>query len=96
MSSLKLSKITVDLPRPTLDDIPASIQSQFESTPIDLKPNASVAIAVGSRGIANLSVIVKCVIDQLKARNWRPFIVPAMGSHGGATAEGQREVLAAY
>jgi hypothetical protein len=96
MSPLKLSKIIVDLPRPTLADIPASIQSQFASAPIDLKPNASVAVAVGSRGIANLSVIVKCVIDQLKARNTLPFIVPAMGSHGGATTEGQRDVLAAY
>jgi hypothetical protein len=96
MSSLTLCKITVDLPRPTLADIPASIQSQFAATPIDLKPNASVAVAVGSRGIANLSVIVECVIDQLKARNFQPFIVPAMGSHGGATAEGQQDVLAAY
>jgi len=96
MSPLKLSKIIVDLPRPTLADIPVSIQSQFAATPIDLKPNASVAVAAGSRGIANLSVIVKCVIDQLKARNTLPFIVPAMGSHGGATAEGQQDVLAAY
>ena len=96
MSSLKLSKIAVDLPRPILADIPASIQSQFASTQIDLKPNASVAVAVGSRGIANLSAIVRSVIDQLKARDLQPFIVPAMGSHGGATAEGQQDVLAAY
>ena len=96
MSLLQLSKITVDLPRPTLDDIPGSIQSQFAATQIDLKPNASVAVAVGSRGIANLNVIVKSVIDQLKARKLNPFIVPAMGSHGGATAKGQEEVLAAY
>jgi len=54
----------------------------------------SVAIGVGSRGIANLPAIVRAVVDRLKAHGARPFIVAAMGSHGGATAEGQRALLA--
>ncbi len=96
MSELKLSKIFVERPRPILTDIPGSIAAQFESLSIDLKPGASVAIAVGSRGIANLSTIVRAVCDQLQAKRYSPFIVPAMGSHGGATADGQSGVLEAY
>lgn len=55
---------------------------------------ARVAVAVGSRGIGDLVPIVRAVIDRLRAAGCAPFIVPAMGSHGGATAEGQADVLA--
>jgi hypothetical protein len=55
-----------------------------------------VAVGVGSRGIANLAAIVRATIAGLKAAGWQPFIVPAMGSHGAATAEGQAGVLAGY
>lgn len=61
-----------------------------------IAPGASVAVGVGSRGIWRLPEIVAAVISELKAHGARPFIVPAMGSHGGATAEGQRSVLASY
>jgi len=54
-----------------------------------------VAIAVGSRGISNLTEIVRTVVMKLKEPGCEPFIVPAMGSHGGATAEGQIELLKA-
>ena len=60
----------------------------------ELDPGASVAVAVGSRGIADIAPVVHEVIARLKAAGLAPFIVPAMGSHGGATAEGQVEVLA--
>jgi len=52
-----------------------------------------VAVGVGSRGIANLSKVVRDVVSRLKQAGCRPFVTPAMGSHGGATAEGQKEVL---
>ena len=55
-----------------------------------------IAVGVGSRGIANLDTIVKGVVDAWLARGVRPFVIPVMGSHGGGTAEGQREVLAHY
>jgi hypothetical protein len=55
-----------------------------------------VAVGVGSRGIANLLPIVRATVDALRAVGTQPFIVAAMGSHGGATAEGQRELLASY
>ena len=61
-----------------------------------LRPGASVAVGVGSRGISNLQPIVRTVVERLKAQGCTPFIVPAMGSHGDATAEGQTEILRGY
>jgi hypothetical protein len=59
-----------------------------------LAPGASVAVAVGSRDIADIAVLVCGLVERLAAAGCQPFIVPAMGSHGGATAKGQTEVLA--
>lgn len=61
-----------------------------------IKPNSNIAIAVGSRGIQNIKQIVFELIQRLKKIGVKPFIVPAMGSHGGATAEGQEKILAEY
>jgi hypothetical protein len=61
-----------------------------------LRPGARVAIGVGSRGIANLAAMVRSTVDYWKAAGMQPFIFPAMGSHGAATAEGQADVLAHY
>lgn len=58
-----------------------------------LKPGQQVAVAVGSRGVANIAALTKALIDAIKEAGAEPFIVPSMGSHGGATAEGQTEVL---
>src|SRR5439155_1007523 len=55
-----------------------------------------VAVGVGSRGIANLLEIVSAVVDELRAAGFEPFVVPAMGSHGGGTAAGQLDVLSGY
>jgi hypothetical protein len=57
---------------------------------------ARVAVAVGSRGIANLATIVRATLDALRDLGAQPFVVAAMGSHGGATAAGQRDLLAEY
>ena len=56
----------------------------------------SVAVTAGSRGIRNVDIITRSVVNFVKSRGATPFIVPAMGSHGGATAEGQRQLLAGY
>jgi hypothetical protein len=61
-----------------------------------IKPGMSVAVGVGSRGIENLYEIVKNLVDIIKGYGANPFIIPAMGSHGGATSEGQKEILASY
>lgn len=61
-----------------------------------VKPGAQIAVAVGSRGITDILPIVETVVAELRASRLQPFIIPAMGSHGGATAEGQAEILAEY
>jgi hypothetical protein len=82
-------------PRPRINDIEAAViaavrQAEFAS---ELPSGARIAIAVGSRGIANIDTIVRTLVAALRSHGADPFIVPAMGSHGGATAEGQRAVL---
>jgi hypothetical protein len=62
----------------------------------EMRRGSTVAVGVGSRGIANLSIIVSEVIGVVRAAGLEPFIVPAMGSHGGATAEGQKAILEGY
>ncbi|MEW6661443.1 MAG: lactate racemase domain-containing protein [Bacillota bacterium] len=81
-----------------VDSIPVAVRQEFSKPEVirDLKPGAKVAVAVGSRGIANLKEIVKAVVEELKGLGTQPFIVPGMASHGGATAEGQEEVLASF
>ena len=63
---------------------------------VQVMPGARVGIAVGSRGIRNIDVVARCVVDTLKDLGAAPFIFPAMGSHGGGTAEGQASVLHHY
>jgi hypothetical protein len=81
-----------------LKDIPGTIAKEFARKEIasTIKPGMSVAITAGSRGVANIAVILKEIVEQVKKLGGKPFIFPAMGSHGGATAEGQLEVLASY
>jgi len=61
-----------------------------------IRPGQTVAITAGSRGIANIPQITKAIVDHVKRWGASPFIVPAMGSHGGGTAEGQRKILHTY
>ena len=79
-------------------DVPSVVERQFKAQNVlaRLKPGAPIAVAVGSRGISNIKRIVAETLDVLKAAGARPFILPAMGSHGGATPEGQIGVLESY
>ena len=79
-----------------LDNISEEIFSQLADLKLKsaIKPGQSVAVACSSRGIDNYGVIVKAVITYLKQLKLEPFIIPAMGSHGAATAAGQKRVLA--
>ena len=61
-----------------------------------VRPGQTVAITAGSRGIANIAQILRAAVQHLQRLGASPFLVPAMGSHGGATAEGQQELLASY
>lgn len=77
-----------------IEDIPAATMDAADKLIAKMKPGATVAVGVGSRGIANIPEIVRATVDRLKSAGMKPFIIPTMGSHGGATAEGQLEVLA--
>lgn len=81
-----------------LEDVEGTIRKEMRKEEIRhlVKPGMRVALAVGSRGISNMALITRTVGEELKAMGAIPFIVPAMGSHGNATAEGQAEVLAGY
>lgn len=92
----RVLRIRQNFPHPPPLDVRATIAAEFAKWRPQLKPGARIAVGVGSRGITNLREIVRCVLDELRAAGSRPFIIPAMGSHGGATPEGQREVLATY
>lgn len=79
-------------------EIPALLEKLFEERELSkrIKRGKTAAIAVGSREINHIDVIVKSVIEILKKHGVEPFIIPAMGSHGGATAEGQRAIIEGY
>ena len=92
----KLIKIKQILPGIKLFNIRDVIFEEVQKVGFSLKPGSRIAIAVGSRGIANISDITKAIVDVVKYSGGIPFIVPAMGSHGGADAKGQSEVLKSY
>ncbi len=80
------------LDRPRVDDVPARVEAEMAKLRLAdrVRPGETVAIGVGSRGIAQIDKIVRGVVQHFLRLEARPFIVPAMGSHGGGTAEGQR------
>ena len=83
---------------PRVDDIAGTVRDEIAriNPSSTIKPGQTVAVAAGSRGVANINTIVKTVVEEMKAIGAVPYIVPAMGSHGGGTAEGQTQVLAEY
>ena len=84
--------------RPRVEDLTAAVRGDVEKVlPAgSVATGARVGVAVGSRGIRDIATVVRAAVDFLKGRGARPFILPAMGSHGGATAEGQRQLIAHY
>jgi len=84
--------------RPRVAEVAAEVDVRLAQLSLGEKiwPGHSVAITAGSRGIANLPAIVKAIVDHLRKLGARPFIVPAMGSHAGGTADGQRKLIEEY
>ena len=84
--------------REQLDDIPKTVRVEMGKGKIaaKIRPGMNVVIAVGSRGVKNLSTIVEVVIACVREAGANPYVVSAMGSHGGGTKEGQLEILASY
>jgi hypothetical protein len=86
------------LPRQRVADVPAQVRAELARVDLAgrLQPGWSVAITAGSRGIADIPLVIRTVAEVVRQAGAQPFVVPAMGSHGGATVEGQRHVLAEY
>jgi hypothetical protein len=93
-----MTKVRQELPSEHIPDVPGKIREELARIGLArlIKPGSRVAITVGSRGIADITTVVRTVIGELQKAGAQPFIVPAMGSHGGATAEGQLQILEEY
>ena len=98
MAPPRMLRVKQKFEAPTLEDIPAAVRAEVQSLALDSKVTAgeSVAISVGSRGIANIALIIKSLVEELKALGLEPFLVPAMGSHGGGVAEAQQAIIEGY
>ena len=98
MTLPKMYRIRQKLDPPTVTDVAAAVRAEIATLDLRgrLKPGGRVAVTGGSRGVANIATILRATCDSLKALGAKPFIVPAMGSHGGATVEGQVQVLSRY
>ncbi|HEY7087675.1 MAG TPA: hypothetical protein VH518_06265 [Tepidisphaeraceae bacterium] len=94
----RLLLVRQNFPDRRIPDIPGEVKRQLASSTIGgrLRRGSRLAIGVGSRGIRDLNTIVASVVRYWKDQGVQPFLFPAMGSHGGATAEGQADVLAHY
>lgn len=98
MNFPKLFRLRQRFSGPCIEDVAAEVDRQLARLTLanTIRPGQRVAITAGSRGIANISTILKAVVDHLRGLGAQPFLVPAMGSHGGATAEGQVDVLRTF
>jgi hypothetical protein len=98
MAFPRMLRVRQNFPRPRIENIPAAVRGTLEKLALGrtIKPGQRVALTAGSRGIANIPLILKSVVQYLRDLGAQPYLVPAMGSHGGATAEGQRGVLESY
>ncbi len=98
MRMQKVVPVHQEFPDRALPDVAAEVLDQLQAAKwaASVRRGSRIAVGVGSRGIRNIDVIVKAVVDFWKSREVKPFIVPVMGSHGAATAQGQADVLAHY
>lgn len=89
---MKLHRVRQKLVSNPIADVPAAVHAALDALELAV-PQGDVGITAGSRGIANIAAITKAAGDWLRQRGARPFLFPAMGSHNGGTAEGQREMI---
>lgn len=91
----RMVRVRQKIHAPKIDDYISVLKAELERAGLRerIKPGAKIAITAGSRGIAHIAEILATIVGEVKAAGGEPFIVPAMGSHGGATPEGQIEVL---
>jgi lactate racemase-like protein len=94
----KIVRLRQRFERPRVEDVTAAVASALERLDLGrrVRPGQTVALTAGSRGIANIPLVLRETVAFLKRLGARPFLIPAMGSHGGGTAEGQRRILESY
>jgi hypothetical protein len=92
----RMLRVRQTFPRPRVDDVAAAVAGALDAARVPVKAGDTIAVGAGSRGIASIDVAVGAVVRWLRDLGARPFVFPAMGSHGGGTAEGQLSVLAHY
>src|SRR5216117_1184703 len=92
----RMVRVRQTFARQRVPDIPAAVADALAGATLPVKRGDTVAVGAGSRGIANIDVVVGAVVRYLRDLGARPFVFPAMGSHGGGTADGQLDVLAHY
>src|SRR2546423_13613787 len=92
----KMLRVRQTFARPRVADIPRTVAETWAAARVAIKRGETVAVGAGSRGIASIDVIVGATVRWLRDRGARPFVFPAMGSHGGGTPEGQLSVLEHY
>ncbi len=90
----RLARVRQNLPSNSIDDVPAQVKSALSEFSGLIRPGDMIALTAGSRGIDRIPQVLAEVVEWLLDQGAKPFIVPAMGSHGGATAEGQLKLLA--
>ena len=96
MTAVAFNRVRVHQEAPRLADVAGATERSLAACGVSFSAGDEVAIACGSRGIADLPIVFARVAAWVRAQGAVPFLVPAMGSHGGATAAGQREVLQSY
>jgi hypothetical protein len=92
----KMLRLRQTFPRPRITDLPAAVARALQAARLPVKRGDTVAVGAGSRGIASIDAAVGATVRYLLDLGARPFVFPAMGSHGGGTAEGQLSVLEHY
>src|SRR5262247_1469379 len=96
MSLPRMVRLRQTFARQRVADVPRSVADALAAAGLPIRRGDTVAVGAGSRGIANIGVIVGATVRVLQNLGARPFVFPAMGSHGGGTAEGQLSVLEHY
>ena len=94
----RMIRVQQSFESPRVASIPNEVATQLASLDLgqSIEPGQTVAISAGSRGIANIAEIIKAACDYIRTLEAHPVIIPAMGSHGGGTAEGQRGIIESY
>jgi len=93
-----LARVRQSIPQPRVEDVPGTIRRLILESRVRQRVPAggTIAVGIGSRGINGIASMARAAVEALKEMRFKPFIVAAMGSHGGATSDGQRALLASY